>query len=68
MKNIFSDITEAMTIVDMISQFDSVAVQSILCMSIDTVGALTGQDPVEIAENIYTAVTAVNAEYGAYTF
>ncbi len=23
---------------------------------------------VEIAENIYTAVTAVNAEYGAYTF
>ena len=68
MKNIIENIDEAMSIVNELSQFDSVAVQSILCMAVDTIGAIHGQDPVEIAENIFTAVTAVNAEYGAYTF
>ena len=68
MKNIYENINEAMDIVNNLAQFDSVAVQLILCMAVDTVGAIHGENPVEIAKNIYTAVTAVNAEYGAYTF
>lgn len=66
MKTIIANINEAMSIVDQISQFDPVAVQSILCMAIDTTGALTGENPVEIAKNIYTAVSTINAEFGAY--
>ncbi len=66
MKNIYENINEAMDIVNNLAQFDSVAVLSILCMAVDTVGAIQNEDPVEIAKNIYTAVTAVNQELGAY--
>ncbi len=67
MKNIINNIEEAMDIVNNLAQFDSVDVQSILCMAVDTVGAIHGENPVEIAKNIYSAVSVVNAEYGAYT-
>ena len=66
MKNIIANINEAMDIVNQIAEFDPVAVQSILAMAIDTTGAIHDEDPIEIAKNIYEAVTVVNTTMGAY--
>ena len=66
MKNIITNINEAMALVESISQFDAEGMQTIICMLVDTCAARHGMDAREIADTVKTLVYAVNSEFGAY--
>ncbi len=68
MKNLISNIDEAMALVNSISEFDDVGMKSIICMLIDTASCKYKEPAGDIADTICTMVHAVNEELGAYTF
>ena len=66
MKNIITNINEAMALVESISQFDDVGMKSIICLLIDTASAKYNEPAGDIADTICMMVHEVNAQMGAY--
>ena len=66
MKNIYTNIEEAMTLVNQVSQFDDIGIKSIICMLIDTTSAKSGEPAGDIADTICALVHEVNSQMGAY--
>lgn len=68
MKSITNNFAEAMELVHQIAEFDSMSMEIILCMTIDTESAEHKESVVDILARVCTAVQAVNEELGPYTF
>ena len=66
MKEIFANYNEAQNIINQISEFDDLGMQTIICMLIDTCAAKYDLNACEIADIVCTLVHAVNADLGAY--
>ena len=66
MKNILINGDEAQELVNQIAEFDTISMNAIICMLIDTSAAKSGDDAVEIADTVYMAVKSINQEFGAY--
>lgn len=66
MKNFITNIEEAKDLVDQISQFDVVSVESIICALIDMVSAKSEEPVIDIIGAISRAVIAVNEALGPY--
>ena len=65
-KTLCTHYDEAMMISEMMTEFDDISCQAIICTAIDTLAAVTGEDPNAITDRICTAVRDVNRECGAY--
>jgi len=66
MKTIVNNIDAAMELVNQISQFDPVSMESIICIIIDTESSKYKEPALDIVERIWDAVKAVNEILGSY--
>ena len=66
MKNIILNLDNAQEVVNLVEDFDSVSMLSIICVLIDAYSAKYDEDPKEVADIVRDMVYEVNDTFGRY--